>query len=1787
METAWEVFEHAGIDPGSLRGSRTGVFTGVMYGDYAARLTAAPPEFEGFLLAGNTSSVVSGRLAYAYGLEGPAITVDTACSSSLVSLHLAAQALRQGECDLALAGGVTVMAAPSTFIEFSRQRGLAPDGRCKSFSTDADGTGWSEGVGLLLVERASDALARGHQILAVLRGSAVNSDGASNGLTAPNGPSQDRVIRQALAAAGLRTSDVDAVEAHGTGTTLGDPIEAQALLATYGQDRPAGQPLWLGSLKSNIGHAQAAAGVGGVIKMIQALRHGLLPRTLHVDQPSTHVDWESGSVALLTSAQPWPAGERPRRAGVSSFGISGTNAHVILEEPPHQTPPNPTAPPGTSTPEQSTPEQSAGQGSATAGQQAVTAGQQAASAGAMLPLVLSGADERGLRAQADRLRQFVADRPELDLADLGFSLATSRARLEHRAAVLGADRAALLRGLDALARGEDAAGVITGTGAGRGRTAFLFTGQGSQRVGMGRDLYQHDAVFATALDEVCAHLDGVLDRPLKTVLFAPEGSADSAILDQTAFTQAAVFAIEVALYRLAERAGLVPDYLLGHSVGEVAAAHVAGVLDLPDACRLIAARGRAMQSARDNGAMAAIQASEDEVRESLTGFEAAVAIAALNGPSATVISGDDVAVDSIAAGWAAKGRRTARLPVSHAFHSPHMDDVLDAFRGILVELTFHPPRRPIVSDVTGELATAEQLCSPDYWLQHVRQPVRFLDGMRQLQTLGVTEFVELGPDGVLSAMARACLTGEPGMLAPMLRAGRPETASVLAVLAASHVRGANLDWSLIFPGARRVPLPTYAFRRNRYWLDAPRGIGTAAAFGLGETGHPLLGATTELADGETTVLTGRLSPGTDHWLREHRVLDLDLLPGTAFLELALRAGEQVGCPRVAELTVTAPLRLPQRGAVALQVTVRAPDAAGLRPVTIHARPDDDESPWTRYASGALSPEPGSAERLAIWPPPRAAEVDLDGSYDRLAEHGYRYGPAFRGLHRLWRHDDDLYAEITLPTESRADAGLFAVHPALLDAALHALLPTSAPSDPDEKAEVLLPFSWSGVTVHTPGASAARVRLSVSTAEGGTQMASLVLTDHTGAALATVDELLLRPLSADLPPADVRADQDGLYAVEWVRPPSGGTPAEPPDWVVLDDGLAMVADGLAEPVRGLGERPAGPAVPGDGGNPPDGSGPYRDLAGLTVALDGGVPVPRMVLMPVPSTTGPAAELPDRAHETLRRMLAFSQEWLAQERLVDTRLVVVTRGAVTAADTTAADLAQAGVWGLLRAAQTEHPDRFVLLDLDDDPRSGHTLAAALASGEPQVAVRGGEIRVPRLARTPHSVPRPEPEPVPVPDWAGGTVLITGATGTLGGLLARHLVVAHGVRDLLLLSRRGPAAPGADELRAELAGLGATATIVACDVADRSALAAVLAELPAQVRLSAVVHTAGVLDDGVLAALTPDQLARVLRPKVDAAWHLHELTREHPLSAFVLYSSVAGLLGTAGQGNYCAANTFLDALAQHRQAHGLPATSLAWGLWAEASSITSHLAEVDRQRMARVGLLPLAVDEAMPLFDLAVTTGAPVVAVTRLDPTALRGPVDAHPAPLRSLVRRPARPTGAGTAAAPAGPTLAQRLADLTVAERRETLTDLVRARVAMVLGHADPDDVDPTRAFQELGFDSLTAIELRNQLSTATGLRLPATLVFDYPSPAALAGYLLDQIVVERPGAELLAELDTLATLVRSTALDPDERASVSARLRDLLNLCGDTDAGESVDTEPVDDLAAASDEELFALVDDLD
>jgi acyl transferase domain-containing protein/NADP-dependent 3-hydroxy acid dehydrogenase YdfG/acyl carrier protein len=1386
LEASWEAFEDAGIDPRSLRGSDTGVFAGAMYQDYGP-------------IAAMTSSVISGRVAYAFGLEGPALTVDTACSSSLVAMHLAAQALRREECALALAGGVTVLATPQPFIQFSLQRALAPDGRCKSFAEGADGTSWAEGVGVLLLARLSDARRDGREIHAVMRGSAVNQDGASNGVTAPNGPAQERLIRQALADAGLAPDEIDAVEAHGTGTTLGDPIEARALFATYGQERE--RPLKLGSLKSNIGHTQAAAGVGGVIKMAMAMREGVLPKTLHVDEPSSKIDWEAGAIDLLTEAEPWERDGRPRRAAVSSFGASGTNAHLILEEPP-------TAPvdgPPTSL----GPAEESGEAPAPA-------------LPGIHPLALSARSEPALREAAGRLASHLEEHPELDLADVSFTLSTARATFERRAVVVAGKRARALEVLNELAAGSGGESVARGTARSSQRPVFLFAGQGAQFAGMAQRLWEESPAFARRMEECEAALAPHVEWSLADI----PRDADGAWLKRLDIVQPALFATMVSLARLWEELGVRPAAVVGHSQGEIAAAHIAGALSLEDAALIVSRRSRAMAKLAGRGSMLSVSLAAERLRPLLEPHAEKLSLAAINGPTSIVVSGEVEALAALRAELEEREVRTQPVAVDYAAHSAQIEELREELLEAFAPISPRSGEIPFHSTLAGEEIDTVSL-DASYWYRNLREPVLLEPVLRSLLERGRRSFIEVSPHPVLAFGVQETVDAvleEPGEAAVLGTLRREEGGAERFALSLgqAHAAGVEVDWEAHFrgAGAKRVALPTYPFQRKRYWLE-----------------------------------------GWSEWL-----------------------GNQSSAPPAAEDEMY-------------------------------------ETTWRKARPAKAAPAAGEIEQ--------------------------------------WRLET-----------------------------------------------------------------------------------------------------------------------------------------------------------------------AGDAAPRD------------------------------------------------ARDAVAQALAVAQDWLSSERGPEATLAVITRRAVVAAEDEEPDLAAAAVWGLMRSAQAEHPGVFILVDTDGSQESAVALELALAGGEPQVALRSGRLLVPRL----------------VP--AGGakkldgvaidperTILISGGTGALGAEVARHLVGEHSARHLLLVSRSGEDAEGAGELRSELEEGGASVVLAACDVSDRGQVETLLESISGEHPLGAVVHAARTVDDGVLEALDPERIEPVFRSKADGAWNLHELTEACELSHFLLFSSVAGSLGTPAQAGYAAANSFLDGLAALRHRRGLPATAIAWGFWVEAGGADAEGA-AGPSRLGRLGHAPMSSAQVLASFDAALSRPGPGVLAARFDRRSIAAGLSAGTIPpvLADLSE--------GGDEDEDEETLAQLLVAAPESERETLALDLVRSHVAAVLGYASGAEIDPHHAFQELGLDSLGAVELHNRLGAASGLRLPTTLAFDYPTSSTLAAHLLAEVGGGEADAgdgfggagEALAALEGA---IPALGADGEARKQVELRLRELLNTV--SSAGDGA--EPAEEgLGAMSNEEMFELID---
>ena len=1981
LETSWEALERTGIRPADMHESATGIYIGAMGSDYGIERRADLEGYDGYQGTGNAASVLSGRISYVLGLKGPSLTIDTACSSSLVALHVACAALRAGECEQALAGGVMVMSSPTFFVEFCRLKGLAADGRCKSFSARADGTGWAEGCGMLVLKRLSAAQRDRDRVLALLRGSAVNHDGRSQGLTAPNGPSQQRVLAKALASARLTAADIDAIEAHGTGTVLGDPIEAGALAAVFGPGRAPGQPVYLGSAKSNLGHAQAAAGVIGVIKMVLALQNGTLPRTLHADEPTPRIDWEGSGLALLREPRAWVRGERVRRAGVSSFGISGTNAHVIVEEGPAS--PDPAAPARAKEPDPPP-----------------------ARATRPTILVLSARTEDSLRAQAERCTRWLVAHPACPLEDVAYTAALHRTCFDRRAAFVVRTADEACSALTAFASGQTPPSAVTGQVV-PGKLAVLFTGQGSQRLGMGRGLYEAWPTFRAAFDEVCAALEIHLGMPLAPCIFA-EGAEAAARLERTELAQPALFALEVSLYRQWQALGLRPAYVAGHSVGELAAAHVSSVLSLADAAKLVVARGRLMQACDSSGLMASVDATEADVLGALPSVPGRVTIAGLNGPQQTVISGDRASVEALVERFVAEGRRVRRLAVSHAFHSPHMDSMLDALEAVARTCSFSEPDLACVSTVTGALST--ELTSPLYWAQQVRKPVRFHDAIRTLAGAGVTRFLECGPSGVLASMAAECMQSG-ACFVPSLRKERDDSSSLLAAVGSLHVAGETVDWSALLTG-QAVDGPTYPFQRTSYWQKPPTARVDLRGLGLEATGHPWLGCAAPLAGSEGLLLTGRMPRRGPGWLADHVVSGVPLVPGTALLELALEAGRRARTPFVTELTLEEPMALPSGEGLRLQLTLQAPGADGERQFALYSKMDAEDEPWTRHGSGTLAvlapPPRPEFDELRRWPVADTEPHDLSGFYEGLAARGLSYGPAFRGLVELRsdpRRPATVFGRVVL-SPSAQESGALGIHPALLDAALHTVLGLTA--NTASEGEVLIPYTWSGVALFASGSSELRVRATLERKEGEA-VVSMLLADAEGEPVAQIDALRVRAVRPEqLRGAEQRRRLPHLYRVE---PQSVALP-EPRD----SAGFLVVAPSGSTAARGTSRGQVTPPEP--------------DLTALVRSVGSGSSAPRHILADVTDAKGP--DLAQSSTELGAWTLSILQAFLAEPRLADTELVFLTHEALSIGpDDCVTNLAQAPVWGMVRAARSEHPERRLrLVDVDSVAMDPDLLQRLLeVPEEPELVLRGGGAFAPRLARadagadvlaTPSSdgpwrldirekgrldtlhlvaaerarlapgevrvqvvasglnlrdvlnaldmvhaprlglecagivtevgegvqhlavgdrvmglalgtfgtevtvdgrymirlpqrlsfeeaatVPlvfltalyalddlgalragervlihaaaggvgmaavqlahhrgaevfataspskwpslralgiaaghiassrdtafarafldasrdegvdlvlnalagdnveaslgllprggrflemgktdtrsaldiaaahpgvlyrafdlfdagpdrtqellrslvelleagaiRPLPFSaydirhaprafrfmaqarhtgklvlsVPRPLQAEGTVFLSGGTGELGRAVALHLVQKHGVRHLLLTSRRGAAVPDADAFVHSLKEAGArSVTLAACDVASQSEVDLVLAQIPAERPLTAVFHLAAVLDDGVLQSQTAERLARVLAPKLRGALNLHRATLGLDLSAFVLFSSISGTLGGAGQCTYAAANSFLDALAVHRRKRGLAATSLAWGLWEPAGSgMTAHLGRAELQRMARQGLSALTTQEGLRLLDAALAAPEVCTLPVKLllgNLARIRDPGVAPPALFRNLLGPWLRSAATGPKRVRDG--FVASLAALSPPERQQELLARVLREAASVLGLSSSTALEPERPLRELGLDSLMAVELKNRLNHLTALSLPATVAFDHPTARALAELLAQRL-----------------------------------------------------------------------------
>ncbi|MGW6725666.1 type I polyketide synthase [Nocardia sp. NPDC055029] len=1972
LESSWLALERARLSPRSLSNVRSGVYVGATdsyYGLAGSRI----PGLERHLLMGTMLSATSGRIAYALGLNGPAITVDTACSSALVAVHLAVRALRSGECDVTIVGGATAISDPSMLARYSRHRVLSVDGYSRGFSADGNGFAPAEGVASLILMPLERAQLLGKPVLAVIRGSAVNEDGASATLQAPNGRAQQAVIAAALDDAGLLPQHVGAIEAHGPGTPLGDTTEAATLQTSYARHHSADDPLWVGSVKSNIGHTLAAAGLAGLVKMVLALQHERLPATLHVENPIAGVDWSTGGMRLLQQSRPWPRMTEPRRAGVLSYGITGTNAHVILEEAPEPAAVGPRP----------------------------TRGREPSPLRTQLPMwSLYAASPSALVAQAAALAAHVRSNRGLSEVDLSWSLGTTRSALTHRAVVTGGGKEELVGRLDAFATDSAPLGVAVGKVRHGPGPVFVFPGQGSQWVGMGDRLLTDSPVFARSMARCAEALRPYVDFDVVAVLRGER----SAQVERAEVIQPLLFAMYVSLAELWQSLGVRPAAVIGHSQGEIAAAHIAGALTLDEAARVVALRSAALRVVDQRGAMASVVMPAERTRESLCRWNGRLEVAVVNGPSATVVAGDADAMTEFLQQCDQRGVEGRLLPVDYASHSRHMEILRDRILADLGAIPSRAARLPIISSTTGEIIDSTSLDAA-YWFENLRRTVHFDEAIRRALTVGYRQFVEVSPHPVLTgAIAEiASMVDIDAGVTGTLQRGRGGGEDFVAAVADAHAQGAEVDWEALYPGAREVDLPTYALQRRSYWLPTTSTSRNRREGSFDIADHPLITATTDLSDGGM-VCVGHLDLTEHSWLADHKVLDRVIVPATVTVEILTWCAVRAGASGVQDLVLSSPLPLTDI-AVDIQVMCGPVGQDGRRRLTLHSRDRGDKGPWRCHGEATtvdmVAVETEDVPQEQVWPPSGSHSLSVDGCYRALRDRGYDYGAAFQNLTAAWSKDGTLYVEVHLAQHQAAHTEGFAVHPALVDSILHALLLTGA------EQSTILPYSIGSARILPRRTDDLRATIS----PAGQDRHHVRVTDPDGNPVAEFRDLLLRPVT--------KRGLRGMLA-------TGARHAFRFHWRPVDVDTVGEADCARWVVVGSHRD-----LPGNDVHP--------DARSLLLALRHGRDVPEVVLLDLRSSTQ-GDELPEETalREHLSRSMADAQTLLREELLHKTLIVCVTRRAHSASIAESApDALGAACAGMMRSVSSEHPGRVQLIDLDAGPVDHRLMTGAIATDHPQVALRGARALVPRLApaaegllrppaieqpwrlvpgrdktldsvtaapapdltmplepgqvrirvlatgvnfrdplvalgmldetalgfevagdvvevgeqvgdvelgarvaavvlhagarpgaygpvvvvdrravltvpahwsraqaagapivfltayhalvelaevkpgmrvlihsaaggvgmaavqiaamlgaeiyataslskhgvvekmgvpreriadsrtlefeqqftevtdftgvdvvlgslageavdaslrllrpggiylemgrtdlRDPATVTAGHPEitydciniavlpmsrvevvlghlqslfadgllsPLPVRTWNIGharevlrhlsqghstgklvltqptalapeeTVLITGGTGSLGRLLARHLVTAHGCRHLLLVSRQGDEAAEARKLAAELGEMGAQITLAACDVADRAALSSVIGDISPRHPLGAVVHAAGILDDCLFTDLTPDRLQRVLAPKAIAARHLHELTADMNLRAFVLYSSIANVVGTAGQANYAAANAFLDALAYHRHSIGLPATSIAWGLWRQSSALTAHLDDTDLARLARQGLVPLDTAGALDVFDMALEQDEPLLAATALSPIDPGTP----PAAVLAELPRHHPPSSVGEGSGSATQDFPRpKLLGLRPSERVKALTTLIRTHAAVVLGHQDPDALAADRTFRDAGFDSLSNVELRTRLSSATGVRLTVAGILDHPTPTRLAAHIsevLDRDSGSRP------------------------------------------------------------------------
>ncbi len=1726
LELCWEALEDAGHVPARLKGTRTGVFIAFCIPEYQLAQMAQPRCINSYTNTGYLPCIVSNRLSYVFDFRGPSVSLDTACSGSLVALHLACQSLRSGESTLALAGGVNLMVSPVTTIGYSKLGILSPDRECRAFDARANGYVRGEGGGMLLLKPLAAALADGDEIHAVIRGEAVNQDGRSNGLTAPNRFAQEEVVREAYQRAGVSPREVSYVEAHGTGTLMGDSIEARALGTVLGSDRANGSSCAIGSVKTNVGHLESAAGIASLLKVVLALKHRMIPASLHFETPNPHIPFQELGLTVQRTLAPWPDVPGPAVAGVHAYGFGGTNAHFVLE---------------------AAPANAVGHA-----EREPSIGDTGASPTAQL-LTISASNLPALRALAESYGQLLrgSDQDAMSLADVCHTAALHRSHQDYRLSVIGYSGQEVVERLDRFIADRPAPGMSFGrnTHGRRPKIAFLFTGQGSQYAAMGRTLHEMQPVFRETLDECDRLLQPYLPQSLLSVLYSDSGSS----LNETAYTQPALFALEYSLAQLWKSWGIEPDVVLGHSVGEYVAACVAGVFSLQDGLKLIARRGQLMQDLPRDGDMAAVFANAELVRAAMEPFAPGVSLAAINGPEEVTISGVRQSVDAVLEVLKAEGIAVKKLTVSHAFHSSLMDPILDPFERTAGSVSYAPPRVTLISNVTGR--AVEGVLDASYWRNHVRQPVLFSDGIRAVRDLGARWLVEIGPHPTLLDLAKRGMphderptpAGDSDRLwLPSLRRGRNDREQILESLGALYSHGLDVNWSGLYrtPPRRHVKLPTYPFQRERCWFVAEKETQPRSSAGPntatdGPVVHPLLGHRLRSA---AVIFESQFGGRQAHYLEEHHVFGVSLVPGAAYLEMALAAARESfpthSC-RIDDVVFYEPLLIGRETARTVQFTLAKDGGhdASFHVSSLDPHPDHSNGAqphsWKRHVTGMLRPAdgletPGAPTQLirSVRSLDEARDqcrqpLDVSEFYARLSQQGLEYGERFRGVHQLWSGKGEALGLVRVHERSVTEASDYHFHPALLDSCFQvvaAALPADARLANGQ--DTYLPLGLESFRLHRPPGgsvwSHAILRRPDGT-NGETFGVDIRIYEPSGELAAEVDGLVVkRARRAQVERSLDRPNRDWFHEFKWRRrsleDSSTADPVESPSsWLILADRGGTGA-ALAER---LGTR--------DGNSVTtllNGAANDQEFQGLLEKVAGDCRNGSLGIVHCWSLDCPSSK--DLTLESLQEAQALScgsalqlvQALHKLEAGVPLRLWLVTRGAQAVdGPSTSIAVAQAPLWGLARTIHWEHAElHCTIVDLDPedpnrDPRLLHDELRAPGQ-EGQVAYRGGGRFVPRLiqrrgrASDDSSSTRRD-----ISIHADATYMISGGMGGLGLRVAGWLV-EQGARNLVLIGRREPSAGARQDIEA-LEAL-ANVAVAQVDMSDPEQTTRLFAEVRAALPpLRGIIHAAGVLDNGLLTKQSPARFDVVAAPKLSGAWNLHLLSRETPLDFFVMFSSATSLLGSPGQGTYAAANAFLDTLAHYRHANNLPASSINWGPWAEVGMA----AAVDEKARARFdGITPIQPQQGMQILAEVLRSRAPQTVAVLVDwPRFLeRFSATAEPVVLSELAgeRQPRTPTGPSAQGRPRD--WKSSLDAVPPTQRQDVLIEHLHRHVISAMKLETTGAVDVRRPLAELGMDSLTAVELRNTLAAAVDRPLPASLLFDYPSIEALAKYLAKEV-----------------------------------------------------------------------------